>query len=87
MKMVLVEFWDHCEADTPTWITREEAAGCELARCRGIGFLVHSDARTLVITQAHVVDEDTVAKPFIIAVSTIIRLQELTPIGGPVTNP
>jgi hypothetical protein len=77
MKYVLVEFWDHCEADTATWASLDEAIACEPARIHAVGFLAHSDARRLVLTQAHVVDEDTVAKPFVIVASTVIRVTEL----------
>jgi hypothetical protein len=83
VKYVLVEFWDHCEADTATWTSLEEATACEPALMMAVGFLVCADARKVVLTQAHVPGEDTVAKPFVLVASTVIQISELAAVTNP----
>jgi len=71
--LVLVEWNDHCESDGNVWMTAEEAAAADVARCRSVGWLMHSDAERVVITSSMVDDEDTVARPFVI-VAAAVRL-------------
>jgi hypothetical protein len=77
VKLVRVEWLDHCEAEGNVWMSVADAADAELARCESVGWLVHLDARRLVLTTSRVTDEDTVARPFVLAVSAVVKVTEL----------
>lgn len=77
MRLVLVEWVDHCEAEGNVWMTAEEAADCQTARNRSVGWLVHLDATRLILTGSHVVGEDTVARPLVLAVPCVVRVIDL----------
>ena len=77
MILVVVEWDDHCEAEGTPWMTRDEAADCQLAHCRSVGWLVHEDSERVVLTTSQVDGDDTVARPFVIVRAAVRRIVPL----------
>jgi hypothetical protein len=75
--LVLVEWNDHCESDGNVWMTADEAAECRPATCQSVGWLLHHDTERVVLTTSRVIDEDTVARPFVIVTAAVRRIVPL----------
>jgi hypothetical protein len=72
--LVLVEWNDHCESDGNVWMTAEDAAAADVARCRSVGWLMHHDAERVVLSSSRVDDEDTFSRPFVIVTAAVRRI-------------
>jgi hypothetical protein len=79
IRLVQVEWLDHCDADGDIWISHERAGECQPATFLSVGWLVHEDDDVLRISWSRATDGSLWSRPSVIVRACVISITVLIP--------
>lgn len=77
LRLVQVEWLDHCEADGNAWMTAVEAGACRPAPLLSVGWLVHDGDGVLVLSGSVSEIDDTVSRPLVLVRACVKSVVDL----------
>lgn len=77
LRLVQVEWLDHCEAEGPVWTTVAKASRKRPARMLSVGWLVGDDNEAVRLSHSVSEDDDTVSRPLVLARGCVLSVTDL----------
>jgi hypothetical protein len=77
MRLVRVEWLDHCDPEGPVWWALDDIADAQPARMESVGWLVHEDDLCLRLSSSRSVALDTWSRPFVIVRAAVLSVTDL----------